>query len=55
MLFSITPPRRSTRPEKVKEIAEITLGRLAGLDLDGLSESERLVATHRGEGQRGWR
>src|SRR3954453_6257107 len=36
LLFGITPPRRSTSPERVKEIAEITLGRLAGLDLDGL-------------------
>ena len=36
MLFSITPPRRSTPPEKVKGIAETTLGRLTGLDLDGL-------------------
>ncbi|MBM2621750.1 5,10-methylenetetrahydrofolate reductase [Actinoplanes sp. LDG1-06] len=36
MLFSITPPRRATAPERVKEIAEITVGRLAGLDLDGL-------------------
>ncbi|WP_250009601.1 5,10-methylenetetrahydrofolate reductase [Actinoplanes sp. M2I2] len=36
MLFSITPPRRNTAPERVKEIAEITVGRLAGLDLDGL-------------------
>ena len=36
MLFSITPPRRSAPPEKVKEIAEVTLGRLTGLDLDGL-------------------
>jgi hypothetical protein len=36
MLFSITPPRRSATPEKVKEIAEVTVKRLAGLDLDGL-------------------
>ncbi|MBL7256160.1 5,10-methylenetetrahydrofolate reductase [Actinoplanes sp. LDG1-01] len=36
MLFSITPPRRATAPERVKEIAEVTVRRLAGLDLDGL-------------------
>ncbi len=36
MLFGITPPRRSVGPERVREIAEITLGRLRGLDLDGL-------------------
>ncbi|MDY7084237.1 MAG: 5,10-methylenetetrahydrofolate reductase [Actinomycetota bacterium] len=36
MLFSITPPRRATAPERVKEIAGITVRRLAGLDLDGL-------------------
>jgi hypothetical protein len=36
LLFGITPPRRSATPEKVREIAEVTLGRLAGLDLDGL-------------------
>jgi hypothetical protein len=36
LLFGITPPRRSATPDKVKEIAEVTLGRLAGLDLDGL-------------------
>ncbi len=36
MLFSITPPRRNTAPERVKEIAEITVRRLSGLDLDGL-------------------
>jgi hypothetical protein len=36
LLFGITPPRRSASPEKVREIAQVTLGRLAGLDLDGL-------------------
>ncbi|WP_308121370.1 5,10-methylenetetrahydrofolate reductase [Paractinoplanes bogorensis] len=36
MLFSITPPKRANSPERVKEIAEITVGRLADLDLDGL-------------------
>jgi hypothetical protein len=36
LLFSITPPRRSTPEERVREIAAVTLGRLAGLDLDGL-------------------
>ncbi|GAA0475528.1 hypothetical protein Ade02nite_41680 [Paractinoplanes deccanensis] len=36
MLFGVTPPRRSATPEKVKEIAEVTVKRLAGLDLDGL-------------------
>jgi hypothetical protein len=36
LLFGITPPRRSATPEKIREIAQVTLGRLAGLDLDGL-------------------
>lgn len=36
LLFSLTPPRRSETEERVKEIAGITLDRLAGLDLDGL-------------------
>jgi hypothetical protein len=36
LLFGITPPRRSATPERIKEIAEVTLGRLAPLDLDGL-------------------
>jgi hypothetical protein len=36
MLFGITPPRRSATAERAREIAEVTLRRLAGLDLDGL-------------------
>jgi hypothetical protein len=36
LLFGITPPRRSATPDRIKEIAEVTLGRLAPLDLDGL-------------------
>ncbi|MEU8242141.1 5,10-methylenetetrahydrofolate reductase [Actinoplanes missouriensis] len=36
LLFSITPPRRSTAGERVTEIAKVTLDRLSGLDLDGL-------------------
>jgi hypothetical protein len=36
LLFGLTPPRRSETEQRVKEIAEATLGRLAGLDLDGL-------------------
>ncbi|BAL86413.1 hypothetical protein AMIS_11930 [Actinoplanes missouriensis 431] len=36
LLFSITPPRRSTAGERVTEIAKVTLDRLNGLDLDGL-------------------
>jgi hypothetical protein len=36
LLFSVTPPKRSTPEERVKEIAEVTLERLGGLDLDGL-------------------
>ncbi|MEU4563695.1 5,10-methylenetetrahydrofolate reductase [Actinoplanes sp. NPDC023936] len=36
LLFSITPPRRSTAAERVAEIAKVTLDRLSGLDLDGL-------------------
>ncbi|MEV0563563.1 5,10-methylenetetrahydrofolate reductase [Dactylosporangium sp. NPDC050588] len=36
LLFSLTPPRRSESDERVKEIAAVTLDRLAGLDVDGL-------------------
>src|SRR4051794_15221039 len=36
LLYGITPPRRSATPERIKEIVEVTLGRLADLDLDGL-------------------
>jgi hypothetical protein len=36
LLFSLTPPRSSTTEERIKEIAEATLQRLGGLDLDGL-------------------
>ena len=36
LLYGFSPPRRSVTPERAKEIAEVTLGRLAGLDLDGL-------------------
>ncbi len=36
LLFGITPPRRSATPDRVKEIAAVTLRRLAELDLDGL-------------------
>jgi hypothetical protein len=36
LLFSITPPRRSTAEDRVAEIAKVTLDRLSGLDLDGL-------------------
>jgi hypothetical protein len=36
LLFGITPPRRSATPDRIREITEITLGRLAPLDLDGL-------------------
>jgi hypothetical protein len=36
LLFGITPPRRSTTPDRVKEITAITLDRLTALDLDGL-------------------
>ncbi|GIF71396.1 5,10-methylenetetrahydrofolate reductase [Asanoa siamensis] len=36
LLFSLTPPRSSATPERVKEIAAVTLDRLAALDLDGL-------------------
>jgi hypothetical protein len=49
LLFGITPPRRSATPEKIKEIAQVTIGRLAGLDLDGLilydidDESDRVA------------
>jgi hypothetical protein len=37
LLFGITPPRVSAAPERVREIAAVTLARLASLDLDGLS------------------
>lgn len=36
LLLGLTPPRRSNSPERVREIADVTLKRLAGLELDGL-------------------
>ncbi|MFI1988373.1 5,10-methylenetetrahydrofolate reductase [Actinoplanes sp. NPDC020271] len=36
LLFSITPPKRSTAEERIKEIAAVTLDRISGIDLDGL-------------------
>lgn len=37
LLFGITPPRRSASPERVREIAAVTMGRLAPLNLDGVA------------------
>ena len=36
LLYGITPPKSQTAPEKVSEIAEKTLARLQGLDIDAL-------------------
>jgi len=36
LLFGMTPPRLSTTPEERQRVADLTLERLAGLDLDGL-------------------
>ncbi|NUT32041.1 MAG: 5,10-methylenetetrahydrofolate reductase [Hamadaea sp.] len=36
LLFGITPPRQSASPEKIGEVAAVTLARLEPLDLDGL-------------------
>ena len=36
LLFALTPPRRTTSPEKSQEIADVTVKRLQALDLDGL-------------------
>ncbi len=36
LLFSITPPRRSTAPEDAQRIADITIERLQTVDVDGL-------------------
>jgi hypothetical protein len=36
LLFGITPPRLSASAEQVREIAAVTLARLASLDVDGL-------------------
>jgi hypothetical protein len=36
LLFGITPPRQTATVAQMKEIAEVTLGRLGRLDLDGL-------------------
>lgn len=36
LLFALTPPRRSTEPEKLPEISARTLGRLRSLSLDAL-------------------
>ncbi len=37
LLFGLTPPRRSASPEQMREIAAVTLARVAPLDLDGLA------------------
>ncbi|TQL69682.1 5,10-methylenetetrahydrofolate reductase [Nocardioides albertanoniae] len=36
LLFAVTPPRVTTAPERVQQIAEVTLERIKPLDLDGL-------------------
>lgn len=36
LLFAVTPPRRSTSPERAQQIADATLDRLRPLALDGL-------------------
>lgn len=36
LLYGITPPKASTPPERISEIAQRTLERLAGLDIDAL-------------------
>ena len=36
LLLGLTPPRRSATAEQAADIADVTLRRLAGLDLDGL-------------------
>ncbi|HST47702.1 methylenetetrahydrofolate reductase [Jatrophihabitans sp.] len=36
LLFSLTPPRAATAPERVPQIADATMARLRPLDLDGL-------------------
>lgn len=36
VLFAITPPRRSTPAKRLPKIAQATIDRLSGLDLDGL-------------------
>lgn len=36
LFYAMTPPRRSTSPERVQELADAALNRLAGLDVDGL-------------------
>lgn len=51
LLFGLTPPRHSVTAEEAQGIADVTLERLAGLDLDGLliydivDESERTDAS----------
>src|SRR5712691_4919817 len=37
LLVGITPPRQSASPEQMREIAAVTLARLAQLNLDGLA------------------
>ena len=50
LLFGLTPPRRSVTSEEAQRIANVTLERLAGIDLDALllydivDESERTSA-----------
>jgi hypothetical protein len=51
LLYGITPPRRDTSPERIREIVSVTLERLTGLDLDGLilydidDESDRIASS----------
>lgn len=50
LFFAITPPRSTTTPERAQEVADATLRRLEGLDLDALivydldDESDRVEA-----------
>src|SRR5262249_50705706 len=37
LLFGVTPPRRTAIAAQIKEVADVTLARLAGLGLDGLT------------------
>jgi len=37
LLFGITPPRQTAEVAQIKEIADVTLARLADVDLDGLT------------------
>jgi hypothetical protein len=60
LLFALTPPRRSTTSARAQEIADVTVRRLAPLDVDGLilydidDEADRNLRSGRFRSCRRW-